>query len=181
MLFRSWRLAQPFRCLAHNGEINSISANRFNSIAKGEAVKSSIYSEDELAKLLPITKSSQSDSASLDNMFEFMLINGYDFFKAARCLIPAPWQNAPHMDSSLRAFYEYSSVTFEPWDGPAAVSLTDGRYIACILDRNGLRPAKYIITNDNRVIISSEYGVIDIKESNIKEIGRASCRERVLR
>lgn len=167
-----WRLAQPFRTLAHNGEINSISANRFNAIAKGECVKSSVFSDAELKRLLPITHADQSDSASLDNMFEFLLVNGFDFFKAARSLIPAPWQNAPHMDSALRAFYEFSSINFEPWDGPAAVSLTDGRYIGCILDRNGLRPAKYVITRDNRIIISSEYGVMDIKEENILERGR---------
>jgi glutamate synthase (NADPH/NADH) large chain len=167
-----WRLAQPFRTLAHNGEINSISANRFNAIAKGECVKSAVYSSVELERLLPITHSNQSDSASLDNMFEFLLANGFDFFKAARSLIPAPWQNAPHMDSALRAYYEFSSINFEPWDGPAAVSLTDGRYIGCILDRNGLRPAKYVITKDNKIIVSSEYGVIDIKEENILERGR---------
>ena len=167
-----WRLAQPFRALAHNGEINSISANRFNAITKGGSVQSAVYSKAELKRLLPITGGNQSDSASLDNMFEFLLANGVDFFKAARSLIPAPWQNAPHMDSALRAFYEYSSISFEPWDGPAAVSLTDGRYIGCILDRNGLRPAKYIITKDGRIIISSEYGVIDLEEENILERGR---------
>jgi glutamate synthase (NADPH/NADH) large chain len=167
-----WRLAQPFRTLAHNGEINSISANRFNAMAKGECIKSSVYSSAELERLLPITHANQSDSASLDNMFEFLLANGFDFFKAARSLIPAPWQNAPHMDSALRAYYEYSSISFEPWDGPAAVSLTDGRYIGCILDRNGLRPAKYVITKDNRIVISSEYGVIDMEEENILERGR---------
>ncbi|MDD3342877.1 MAG: glutamate synthase central domain-containing protein, partial [Sulfurospirillaceae bacterium] len=167
-----WKLAQPFRTLAHNGEINSISANRVYSQVKSESIKSSIYSEAELAKLYPITTSDVSDSASLDNMFEFMLVNGFDFFKAVRSLIPAPWQNAPHMDSELRAFYEFSSINFEPWDGPAAISLTDGRYIGCVLDRNGLRPAKYIITKDGRIVISSEYGVIDIDEENIIERGR---------
>jgi glutamate synthase (NADPH/NADH) large chain len=101
-----------------------------------------------------------------------MLANGYDFFKAARALIQAPWQNSPHIDSDLRAFYEFASINFEPWDGPAAVSLTDGRYIGCILDRNGLRPAKYIITKDERIIISSEYGVLDVEEENILERGR---------
>jgi len=121
---------------------------------------------------LPITSDDISDSASLDNMFEFMIVNGYDFFKAIRNLIPIPWQNAPYIDSDLRAFYEYSSINFEPWDGPAAISFTDGRYVACVLDRNGLRPAKYIITKDNRILVSSEYGVLDIDESNIKEQGR---------
>lgn len=167
-----WRLAQPFRSIAHNGEINSIDANRFNIEMKSERMSSKIYSDKELSKLMPITNSNVSDSASLDNVFEFMIANGYDFFKTARILIQAPWQNSPHMDSDLRAFYEYASISFEPWDGPAAVSLTDGRYIGCILDRNGLRPAKYIITKDERIIISSEYGVLDVEEENIKEQGR---------
>lgn len=167
-----WKLAQPFRALAHNGEINSISANRFFTQMKSESIKSNLFSQAELDKLYPLTSDDVSDSASLDNMFEFMIINGFDFFKTVRSLIPAPWQNAPHMDSELRAFYEYSSINFEPWDGPAAISLTDGRYIGCVLDRNGLRPAKYIITNDDRIIISSEYGVLDIDEENIVERGR---------
>ncbi len=167
-----WSLAQPFRSIAHNGEINSIAANRYNAKAKSEYLESKVFSKKELKKLLPITKSSLSDSASLDNMFEFLIINGVDFFKAARALLPAPWQNAPHMDSNLRAFYEYMSTCFEAWDGPAAVSLTDGRYIGCILDRNGLRPAKYIITKDERIVITSEYGVLDIDEEMIVERGR---------
>ena len=167
-----WKLAQPFRAIAHNGEINSIEANRFYTKMKSECVKSSVFSDKELEKLLPITNSDLSDSASLDNMFEFMIANGYDFFKAARVLVQAPWQNSPHMDSDLRAFYEFASISFEPWDGPAAISLTDGRYIGCVLDRNGLRPAKYVITKDDRIVISSEYGVIDIEEENILERGR---------
>ena len=167
-----WRLAQPFRGVAHNGEINSIESNRFHTEMKSECMKSNVFSDKELSKLIPITNSNVSDSASLDNVFEFMIANGYDFFKAARTLIQAPWQNSPHMDSDLRAFYEFASINFEPWDGPAAVSLTDGRYIGCILDRNGLRPAKYIITKDERIIISSEYGVLDVEEENILERGR---------
>ncbi len=167
-----WRLAQPFRTLAHNGEINSISANRANIRARYSSLKSSVFSDKELKKLFPITSNDVSDSASLDNMFEFMIVNGYDFFKAIRSLIPMPWQNAPYIDSELRSFYEYSSINFDPWDGPAAVSFTDGRYVACVLDRNGLRPAKYIITKDDRIIISSEYGVLDIPDSQIIEQGR---------
>jgi glutamate synthase (NADPH/NADH) large chain len=172
-----WKLAQPFRTLAHNGEINSIVANRFNLKTKNEFLKSSVYSDKELRTLLPVTADDVSDSASLDNMFEFLLANGYDFFKAARVLIPAPWQNSPHIDAKLRSFYEYASNSFEPWDGPAAISLTDGRYIACILDRNGLRPAKYIITKDHRILIASEYGVLKIDEENILERGRLQSGE----
>ncbi len=174
-----WRLAQPFRAIAHNGEINSVEANRFNIKAKSEWIESKVYSKKEMQKLFPISGSDRSDSASLDNMFEFLISNGMDFFKAARSLIPAPWQNAPHMDSHLRAFYEYTSTCFEAWDGPAAVSLTNGRYIGCVLDRNGLRPAKYIITKDNRIIISSEYGVLDTGEENIIERGRLQSGEMI--
>lgn len=167
-----WRLAQPFRAVAHNGEINSVEANRFNVAVKSESIKSEVFTDEEIARLLPILQPGGSDSASADNFFEFLIVNGMDFFKAARAVIPAPWQNAPHMDPELRAFYEYHSTVFEAWDGPAAFSLTDGRYIGCVLDRNGLRPSKYIITNDDTLLIASEYGVIDISEDQIKERGR---------
>ncbi len=167
-----WRLAQPFRAVAHNGEINSVEANRFNVAVKSESIKSEVFTDEEIARLLPILQPQGSDSASADNFFEFLIANGMDFFKAARAVIPAPWQNAPHMDPQLRAFYEYHSTVFEAWDGPAAFSLTDGRYIGCVLDRNGLRPSKYIITHDDTLLIASEYGVIDIPEEMIKERGR---------
>ncbi len=167
-----WRLAQPFRAVAHNGEINSVEANRFNVEVKSESIKSNVFSDDEIKRILPILQEGSSDSASADNFFEFLLANGTDFFKAARSVIPAPWQNAPHMDAELRAFYEYNSTVFEAWDGPAAFSLTDGRYIGCVLDRNGLRPSKYIITKDGMLLISSEYGVLDIQEENIVERNR---------
>lgn len=167
-----WRLAQPFRMLAHNGEINSVEANRYNVLAKSESLKSDVFTDAEIKKILPVLQDGSSDSASLDNFFEFLTINGYDFFKAARALIPAPWQNAPHLDAGLRSFYEYSSTCFEAWDGPAAVTLTDGRYIGCVLDRNGLRPSKYVITKDHKILIASEYGVLDIDEDKIVERGR---------
>ncbi|RUM55620.1 MAG: glutamate synthase large subunit, partial [Nautilia sp.] len=174
-----WRLAQPFRYIAHNGEINSIQANRINALIKTESIKSSVFSDEETKKLLPIVQLGGSDSASLDNIFEFLVMNGMDFFKAARSLIPMPWQNSPHMDSELRSFYEFTSTCFEACDGPAAVSLTDGRYIGVVLDRNGLRPAKYTITKDNRILISSEYGVNDIDEDNILERGRLQSGEMI--
>ena len=167
-----WRLAQPFRMIAHNGEINSVTANRFNVKAKMATVTSDVFSDDEMARLLDVIQEDMSDSASLDNFMEFLRVNGVDFFKAARSLVPAPWHNAPHMDSDLRAFYEYASTSFEPWDGPAAVSMTDGRYIGCVLDRNGLRPSKYIRTKDNRLLISSEYGVLKLPEEEIAQRGR---------
>ena len=167
-----WRLAQPFRSIAHNGEINSIAANRFNTLIKSEQVKSGIFSDAEIERIFPILQSDSSDSASLDNMFEFLIANGVDFFKAARGLIPAPWQNAPYMDAELRAYYEYTSTAMEAWDGPAAVSLTDGRHIGCLIDRNGLRPSKYVITKDDRLFITSEYGTVDLDEDNILQRGR---------
>ncbi len=174
-----WKLAQPFRSIAHNGEINSVEANRFNVKVKSGSIKSEVFSRKELDRLLPILQSGSSDSASADNFFEFLIVNNMDFFKAARALIPAPWQNAPHMDPDLRAFYEYHSTVFEAWDGPAAFSLTDGRYIGCVLDRNGLRPSKYVITHDNTLLITSEYGVIDLKEDEIKERGRLQSGEMI--
>ncbi|GIT99645.1 glutamate synthase large subunit [Sulfurovum sp. TSL6] len=172
-----WKLAQPFRMIAHNGEINSVTANRFNVAAKMAAVKSEVFTDEEMTRLTNVIQNDMSDSASLDNFMEFLRVNGVDFFKAARSLIPAPWHNAPHMDSDLRAFYEYASTCFEPWDGPAAVSMTDGRYIGCVLDRNGLRPSKYIRTKDNRLLISSEYGVLQIPEEDIVERGRLQSGE----
>ena len=167
-----WRLAQPFRGIAHNGEINSVEANRFNVLVKTEAIKSEVFSDEELQRIFPLLQDGGSDSASLDNMFEFLMINGMDFFKAARSLVPAPWQNAPYMDSELRAFYEYCAIRFEAWDGPAAVSLTDGRHIGCLIDRNGLRPSKYFQTKDDRLFITSEYGTVLIPDEDIIDRGR---------
>ena len=167
-----WKLAQPFRAIAHNGEINSVEANRFNVEVKCELVKSEVFSDEEIKRILPILQTGSSDSASLDNMFEFLIANGVDFFKAARSLVPAPWQNAPQMDSDLRAFYEYTSTAMEAWDGPAAISLTDGRHIGCLIDRNGLRPSKYVITKNHKIYITSEYGTLEIDENNILERGR---------
>ncbi|MBU1667825.1 glutamate synthase large subunit [bacterium] len=173
-----WKLAQPFRNIAHNGEINSVEANRFNVMAKAGAITSKIFNQSELDRILRIIlQDGMSDSASLDNFFEFLQVNGVDFFKAVRSILPAPWQNAPHMDAELRAFYEYTSTCFEAWDGPAAVSMTDGRFIGCVIDRNGLRPAKYIVTKDNRLLITSEYGVLDLESEEIVERGRLQSGE----
>ena len=174
-----WRLAQPFRHIAHNGEINSVEANRYNVSVKSESITSEVYSPEEITQILPLIQDEMSDSASADNFFEFLMANGMDFFKAARALIPAPWQNAPYMDAQLRAYYEYRSATFEAWDGPAAMSLTNGRYIACVLDRNGLRPSKYIITKDDTLVVSSEYGVNDIPDEDIVERGRLQSGEMI--
>jgi glutamate synthase (NADPH/NADH) large chain len=167
-----WRLAQPFRFIAHNGEINSVEANRINTLIKAESIKSSVFTNEELDRLLPIVRFDESDSSSLDRMIEFLIMNGMDFFKAVRALVPMPWQNAPSLDSELKAFYEYYSTRFEAWDGPAAISVTDGRYIGVVLDRNGLRPAKYVKTVDNRILIASEYGVLELDEEDVVERGK---------
>lgn len=172
-----WRLAQPFRVLAHNGEINSVSANRFNVVSKIKGFKSEVFTPKELERISHIIQPDMSDSASLDNFLEFLHVNGMDFFQAARSVIPAPWHNSPYMDPALKAFYEYTATSYEPWDGPAAVSMTNGRYIGCVLDRNGLRPAKYIITTDNRLLISSEFGVVEMPEEKIRERGRLKSGE----
>ncbi|MEJ2199409.1 MAG: glutamate synthase large subunit [Desulfuromonadaceae bacterium] len=174
-----WCLAQPMRTLAHNGEINSLHGNRFNARFKFNEAVSPVFSSEELQRLFPLFEEGGSDSTSLDNMLEFLLANGVDFFKAIRSLIPPPRHNVAHMPARLRSFYEYTSAAFEPWDGPAAVSVTDGRYVGCILDRNGLRPAKYLVTTDDRLLISSEYGVLDIEPELIRERGRLQSGEMI--
>jgi glutamate synthase (NADPH/NADH) large chain len=172
-----WRLAQPFRTIAHNGEINSVTANRFNVAIKTGSLKSEVFSDEEMGRISAIIQDDMSDSASLDNFLEFLHANGMDFFKSARALLPAPWHNSPHMDGKLKAFYEYTSACYEPWDGPAAVSMTNGRFIGCVIDRNGLRPSKYIITKDNRLLITSEYGVLKIPDEDIVERGKLNSGE----
>ncbi|MBW2478328.1 MAG: glutamate synthase large subunit, partial [Deltaproteobacteria bacterium] len=174
-----WKLAQPFRSLCHNGEINSIQGNRFNALAKATAMESPVFSHEEFKRLLPILQSGASDSANLDNMFEFLLANGVDFFKASRMLIPPARHNVAHMPAKLRSFYEFTSAAWEPWDGPAAVSLTNGRYVGCLLDRNGLRPAKYMITTDHRLLITSEFGVLGTPPEMIRERGRLQSGEMI--
>ncbi|TLM68172.1 MAG: glutamate synthase large subunit [Deltaproteobacteria bacterium] len=174
-----WRLAQPLRNLAHNGEINSICANRFNAAAKAAAMVSPVFTAEELERILPIIQPVGSDSASLDNMFEFLLANGIDFFKAVRMLIPPARHNVAHMPAKLRSFYEYLSASWEPWDGPAAVALTDGRYVGCVLDRNGLRPAKYVVTTDDRLLLTSEYGVLGVPPEQVRLRGRLQSGEMI--
>ena len=174
-----WKLAQPLRVLAHNGEINSIQGNRFKAQNKFTAAESAIFSAAELEQLQPILQDSVSDSSNLDNMAEFLLANGVDFFKAIRSLIPPARHNVANMPAKLRAFYEYTSAAFEPWDGPAAVSITNGRYIGCVLDRNGLRPAKYVVTTDDRLLITSEYGVLGTPPEKIRERGRLQSGEMI--
>ncbi|MEQ8596526.1 MAG: glutamate synthase large subunit [Algiphilus sp.] len=165
-----WKLAQPFRFLAHNGEINTIQGNRKWAVAR--AKKFACEALGEVDDITPLVGQTGSDSESLDNMLEVLLAGGKDVFAAMRALIPPAWQNVEHLDPNVRAFFEYSSMNLEPWDGPAGVVLTDGRYAACCLDRNGLRPARYVITRDRHITLASEVGVWDYQPEDVVEKGR---------
>ncbi|MCP5420538.1 MAG: glutamate synthase large subunit [Gammaproteobacteria bacterium] len=165
-----WRLAQPFRYLAHNGEINTIRGNRNWAMARGYTFSTPLI--ENLDDIRPLVSMKGSDSSSLDNMLEVLLAGGMDIFRAMRLLIPPAWQNVGNMDPDLRAFYEYHTLHIEPWDGPAGIVLTDGRYAACALDRNGLRPARYVVTRDRRITVASETGVCDYPPEEIVAKGR---------
>lgn len=165
-----WRLAQPFRYLAHNGEINTIQGNRNWANARAPKLRSDIL--PEIPELLPLVSQTGSDSMSLDNMLELLLAGGIDIFRAMRMLMPPAWQNTWELDSDLRAFLEYNSMHMEPWDGPAGVVMSDGRYANCVLDRNGLRPARYVISKDRHITLASEVGVYDYAPSDITKKGR---------
>ncbi|MCL4169406.1 UNVERIFIED_CONTAM: hypothetical protein GTU68_053320, partial [Idotea baltica] len=165
-----WKLAQPFRYLAHNGEINTIQGNRNWANARAPKLRSDVL--PELPDLTPLVSQSGSDSMSLDNMLEVLISGGMNIFRAMRMLIPPAWQNTWELDSELRAFLEYNSMHMEPWDGPAGVVLSDGRYASCTLDRNGLRPARYVITKDRHITLASEVGVHDYLPSEIVTKGR---------
>jgi len=154
-----WRLAQPFRYLAHNGEINTLQGNRNWSRARECKFASPLI--PNMDDVRPIVGVKGSDSMSFDNMLEGLVMGGTSLFHAMRMMVPPAWQNVTNMDPELRAFYEYNSMHMEPWDGPAGIVMTDGRYGVCLLDRNGLRPARYVITKDRFVTISSEVGVWD--------------------
>ncbi len=164
-----WRLAQPFRFLAHNGEINTIQGNRNWSVARGHKFESPNI---PIADVKPLVSLTGSDSNSLDNMLEVLLAGGIDLFRAMRLLIPPAWQNMSTMDPDLRAFYEFNSMHMEPWDGPAGIVMTDGRYAACSMDRNGLRPARWIITKDRHMTLASEIGVYEYDEQDVIKKGR---------
>jgi len=164
--FPSWKLAHPYRMVAHNGEINTLRGN-VNWMAARQASVSSPLFGDDISKLWPISYEGQSDTACFDNALEFLTMGGYSLAHAAMMLIPEAWAGNPTMDAKRRAFYEYHACLMEPWDGPAAMAFTDGRQIGATLDRNGLRPARYLVTKDDLVIMSSESGVIRIPEENI--------------
>ena len=164
--FPEWPLAHPYRLIAHNGEINTVKGN-YNWLRAREGVMKSAVLGDDLKKLYPIVYAGQSDTATFDNALELLVMAGYPLSHAMMMMIPEAWEQHAHMDKNRRAFYEYHAAMMEPWDGPAAIAFTDGRQIGATLDRNGLRPARYIITDDDLVILASETGVLQIPESKI--------------
>ncbi len=166
--FPSWKLAHPYRMVAHNGEINTLRGNVNWMAARQASVSSPLFGED-IRKLWPISYEGQSDTACFDNALEFLTMGGYSLAHAAMMLIPEAWAGHDAMESKRKAFYEYHACLMEPWDGPAAMAFTNGVQIGATLDRNGLRPARYLETSDGRVIMSSESGVLDIPEPMIKQ------------
>jgi len=168
--FPSWDLAQPFRLLGHNGEINTIRGNRYWMEAR-----ESVLQAPELGKpedLFPVVQPGMSDSASLDNVLEFLVMSGKTLPHALSILVPESWNSKNPISDELKAFYEYHSIVMEPWDGPATLLFTDGRYAGGMLDRNGLRPARYLITHNDIMVVASEAGVLPFEASEIKEKGR---------
>ncbi|WP_417781060.1 glutamate synthase large subunit [Stutzerimonas xanthomarina] len=165
-----WPLAQPFRFLAHNGEINTITGNR--NWAQARRLKFANERLPDLESLDPLVNRTGSDSSSMDNMLELLVTGGMDLFRGLRMIMPPAWQNVETMDPDLRAFYEFNSMHMEPWDGPAGVVLTDGRHAICLLDRNGLRPARWVTTTNGYITLASEVGVWDYKPEDVIAKGR---------
>jgi glutamate synthase (NADPH/NADH) large chain len=164
--FPTWSLAHPYRMIAHNGEINTLRGNRNWMAARQASARSPFYGDD-ISKLWPISYEGQSDTACFDNALEFLVQGGYPLAHAVMMMIPEAWAGNPLMDEERRAFYEYNAALMEPWDGPAAIAFTDGRQIGATLDRNGLRPARYLVTRDGRIVMASEMGVLPIPEKDI--------------
>ncbi|WP_019122315.1 glutamate synthase large subunit [Brevibacillus massiliensis] len=171
--FPTWERAHPNRYLIHNGEINTLQGNINWMMAREKMFQSKVFGT-ELEKVLPVIDLQGSDSAILDNCVEFFTLSGRSLPHVAMMMIPEPWDRDEQMDEAKKAFYEYHSTLMEPWDGPTAIAFTDGRQIGAILDRNGLRPARYYLTSDDTIIFSSEVGVLDIPEDKILQKGRLS-------
>lgn len=169
--FPTWDLAQPFRYMCHNGEINTLRGNLSRMKAREELFESEIFGDD-LKRIVPITMEGKSDSASMDMVLELLLQTGRSLPEAIMMMVPEAWEKNPSMSDEKKAFYEYNACIMEPWDGPASIPFTDGNYIGALLDRNGLRPSRYTLTKDGYVIMSSETGVIDIKPENVELHGR---------
>ena len=169
--FPSWKLAHPYRYVAHNGEINTIKGNVSWMNARQSVLASPLY-DGQIDKLYPVISPGGSDSASLDNAVEFLFQSGRSLPHVMAMLIPEAWSGNPDMDEEKRAFYEYHASLMEPWDGPAAITFTDGRVVGATLDRNGLRPGRYIVTKDDLVVLASEAGVLDVPAKDIRKKGR---------
>tara|TARA_R110002051_G_scaffold239891_6_gene300555 strand:+ start:2948 stop:7456 length:4509 start_codon:yes stop_codon:yes gene_type:complete len=169
--FPTWDLAQPFRYMCHNGEINTLRGNVTRMRSREELLKSDLFG-DEIKNILPIILPGKSDSATMDMVVELLLMTGRSLPEVMMILVPEAWEKNPDMSEAKRAFYEYNSCLSEPWDGPASIPFTDGNYIGAVLDRNGLRPSRYSVTKDGYVIMSSETGVVDLEPENIELHGR---------
>ena len=170
--FPTWDLAQPFRYMCHNGEINTLRGNVSRMVAREELIKSELISEEFLNKIFPIILKGKSDSASMDMVVELLLMTGRSLPEVMMILVPEAWEKHKSMNDSKKAFYEFNGCLMEPWDGPASIPFTDGNFIGALLDRNGLRPSRYSVTKDGYVIMSSETGVVDIDPKNIQMHGR---------
>ncbi len=170
--FPNWKLAQPFRYIAHNGEINTIRGNVTKMKSKEAIMRSSSFSEEELTNLLPVTDPQHSDSANLDALVEMLTISGRSLPHVMMMLVPEAWEDNDLMEPQRKAFYKYHASLMEPWDGPAALVFSDGKMIGATLDRNGLRPSRYCITKDGRLIIASEAGALPVKPDNVVSKGR---------
>ncbi len=170
--FPKWKLAQPFRYIAHNGEINTVRGN-VNWMKSREAIfETSNFSKEELDMIFPVCDHTQSDSANLDNAVEMLCLSGRSLPEVMMMLVPEAWQKNDEMDATKKAFYEYYSTIMEPWDGPASISFTDGNIVGATLDRNGLRPSRYLVTNDDVLIMASEAGVIKVDPAKVVKRGR---------
>ncbi len=169
--FPNWKLAQPFRCLAHNGEINTIQGNRNWMNALQNELEHEVFGEN-IKLIRPLVSYDESDSASLDRVFELMCLVGYSPEHSINMLIPPAWEMMPNIPSHVKAFFEFQSLLMKPWDGPASVAFTDGKVIGAHLDRNGLRPARYVLTADGFLVLGSEVGIVDLESRKLKEKGR---------
>src|SRR5262249_8261240 len=169
--FPTWQLAHPFRYIAHNGEINTLKGN-VNWMHARQSVLASPLFGDDIKKLSPIIAPGGSDSANFDNALELLYLSGRSMPHAMAMMIPEAWASNQHMHPDKKAFYEYHASLMEPWDGPAAIAFTDGRVVGATLDRNGLRPARYLVTNDDHVIMASETGVLPVRPEDVQMKGR---------
>ena len=169
--FPSWDRAQPNRYMCHNGEINTLKGNMNAMKARQGTVSSDLFGDD-INKLFPITELDCTDSGSFDNVLEFLILSGRSLQESVMMMIPEAWQSDKNMSQQKKAFYQFSSSMIEPWDGPASIVFTDGRKVGAVLDRNGLRPSRYYLTEDNTVIMASEVGVLPIKPEKVIKKGR---------